>query len=240
MDGELRKTAAQRRQTVILEEKLADLEAEIRFDHRLKENYMMKENDEAKEAAVFQKKYLSKIKNIAIFVYYIVIPFMQTPDWCTNAWAAYNHENGIKGYRFAVTYDCASVANGIQFSGFPNLSPLVTGTIDIACLVALCAFRCYKERWRRMSKKNIWRTWALCFISALSTADNIYSICKDNYPFFSDFMKPVVVMIFASSIRGTFMQVASNARDSITVILTIFIFIGFYTITGFYLYRGTL
>ena len=50
----------------------------------------------------------------------------------------------------------------------------------------------------------------------------------------------MVVIIFSSSIRGTMKQVMFNARDSIAVIMTIFTYIGFFTIIGYYLFRGTI
>lgn len=107
---------------MVLEKNLADLEGEIRFDHRLKENYNMKETDEAKEAAKTQRKWLSPLKNVAIFIYYMVVPFIQTPDWCTNAWRDYCHCRPPyntpscvpnKGYKFELSYQCDVVANGI-------------------------------------------------------------------------------------------------------------------------------
>lgn len=150
--------AQKRRNTVMMDQNLAAMEDEIRFDRRLKERYMTKDNLEAREAQKFQKDWLSKLKNIALLFYYIVIPFVQTPDWCTNRYSAYCHQNGIPDYKFKITYDCAVVANGIQFSGFPDFTPLITGVLDIFCLLTLSIFRCYKIKWRRMSRTNMCRT----------------------------------------------------------------------------------
>lgn len=223
-----------------MDQNLAAMEDEIRFDRRLKEQYMTKDNLEAKEAQMFQKNWLSKFKNIALLFYYIVIPFVQTPDWCTNRYATYCHENGIKNYKLKVTYDCAVIANGIQFSGFPDLTPLITGVLDIFCLLTLSIFRCYKIKWRRMSRTNMLRTQALAIISFVCICDIIYSIAADDYPYLANFLRPVAVLIFSSSIRGTMKQVMFNARDSIAVIMTIFIYIGFATIIAYYLFRGTI
>lgn len=136
---------------------------------------MMKQSPEAIAAAKFQKKWLSKIKNIAIAVYYLVIPFLQSPDWCTNAWRDYAYANDIKLYKTDLRYHCQWVSFGINppkkyegypsptplnimFSAFPDIAPLYTGTIDILCLLTLCYFRCYKQKWRRSSIKDIRRT----------------------------------------------------------------------------------
>jgi hypothetical protein len=95
-----------------IEKDVKQLQDEIIFDHRLKEQYMMKENTQAVEAQKFQKKWLSKIKNVALLFYYLIIPFAQTPDWCTNRFASFCKANG-ENYRFKLSYDCKTVANGL-------------------------------------------------------------------------------------------------------------------------------
>lgn len=85
---------AERRQTVVLDQNLAVLEDEIRFDHQLKEKYHMREDETAIKARTFQKKVLSKIKNVALVIFYILIPFVQTPNWCTKGFATYSREIG--------------------------------------------------------------------------------------------------------------------------------------------------
>jgi len=53
-------------------------------------------------------------------------------------------------------------------------------------------------------------------------------------------MRPVIVIIFSSSIRSVMMQAMSNAKDSAAIIILILLFILYYTIIGYYLFRGTL
>ena len=36
----------------------------------------------------FQKRWLSKMKNFVLIVFYFVVPFLQSPDWCV---AYYKH-----------------------------------------------------------------------------------------------------------------------------------------------------
>lgn len=83
------------------------------------------------------------------------------------------------GYKYILSYDCASVADGLLFSGFPNVTPLIAGVLDIFCLVTLTVFRCYKQKWRRLSKKNLCRTYALTVITVICSIDIIYSIVYD-------------------------------------------------------------
>lgn len=101
-------------------------------------------------------------------------------------------------------------------------------------------FRSYKQKWRRLSKKNLCRTYALIVISVLCSIDIIYSIVYEQAPYISDFMRPVVVLIFLSSTRSNFKQLLFNVRDSIAILLAILIYIGFFAILGYYLFRSNL
>lgn len=80
--------------TLKIDKDVKQLQEEINFDHRLKEQYMMKADTKAVEAQKFQKKWLSKIKNVALVFYYLIIPFVQTPNWCTSRFAASCKANG--------------------------------------------------------------------------------------------------------------------------------------------------
>ena len=53
-------------------------------------------------------------------------------------------------------------------------------------------------------------------------------------------MRPVVVLIFLSTIRSNFKQLLLNVRDSIAILIAILIYILYFTIIGYYLFRSTL
>ena len=53
-------------------------------------------------------------------------------------------------------------------------------------------------------------------------------------------MRPVVVLIFLSTIRSNFKQLLLNVRDSIAILIAILIYIFYFTIIGYYLFRSTL
>ena len=59
-----------------------DLHFEIAFDSKLKEKALMLESEEAKRHYRVQKVCLSRIKNVTIVIYYFIVPFFETPDWC--------------------------------------------------------------------------------------------------------------------------------------------------------------
>lgn len=49
---------------------------------------------------------LSKVKNVAIFLFYFVIPFVQSPNWCTKGFAEYSKQNNDTHYRYRLVYNC--------------------------------------------------------------------------------------------------------------------------------------
>jgi len=79
--------------------------------------------------------------NVAIVVFYIVIPLMQAPDWCTRRVKYIAHEQGEANYWLHFTYDCRAMAANIPISGIPTIAPLYTGIVDIMCLSVFCGFR---------------------------------------------------------------------------------------------------
>jgi hypothetical protein len=52
------------------------LQQDLAFDRALKERAMLKETPEALGKYKFSKKVLNPIKYFALFIYYIVIPFL--------------------------------------------------------------------------------------------------------------------------------------------------------------------
>jgi hypothetical protein len=69
------------------------------FDRKLKERAMLKEDPKAKERYKFHQRVLSKIKGLALVIYYIMVPFLQSPDWCTI-------EIGDLGLEKNIVFDC--------------------------------------------------------------------------------------------------------------------------------------
>jgi hypothetical protein len=58
------------------------LNQNLEFDHKLNEKSQIRKSKNAMKRYLFQKKWLSGVKNVVIFIFYIVVPFLQTPDWC--------------------------------------------------------------------------------------------------------------------------------------------------------------
>ena len=100
-------------------------------------------------------------------------------------------------------------------------------------------FRGYKITWRAQSKKDRNRTIALVALFVVCLIDISISIARDKYPYLTNFLRPVVVMIFLSSIRSNLKSVAYDLKDSFTVLAIIFSFIGFFAMSGYFLFAGT-
>jgi two pore calcium channel protein, plant len=64
-------------------------------------------------------------------------------------------------------------------------------------------------------------------------------MARERYPYLTNFLRPVVVIIFMSSIRSNLKSVAYDLKDSITVLAIIFAFIGFFTFSGYFLFQGS-
>ena len=64
---------------------IREMQTQLMFDRMLKERVMLKQDETARARYIFQKKYLSKIKVVALFFYYVIIPFFHSPPWCISA-----------------------------------------------------------------------------------------------------------------------------------------------------------
>lgn len=189
--------------------------------------------ESAQEAYRFHKKYLSPFKTVAIFVYYVFVPFLQTPDWCLN--------NATPDEKTAWLYKCEHVLGGtVKYSDLPKLAPWVTGTLDFICLFILAFFRFSKLRWRAMSPKAKWRNYSLAALWVICTGDIIYSLVPPvNYPYLTNFLRPIVIMIFLSQLRNNMKFVVLTAKDALVILICIFSYIGFFTMVGYFLFKGT-
>jgi hypothetical protein len=191
---------------------------------------MLKDDPKAKERYRFHQKVLSKIKGLALVVYYVLVPFLQSPDWCTSEVADMNKDHDI-------IFDCQAVrSNTVKYSNLPKLAPWFTGLLDILCLSFFAFFRGYKLTWRAQSKKDRNRTISLIVLLIVCLTDISISMARERYPYLTNFLRPVVVMIFMSSIRSNLKSVAFDLKDSTTVLAIIFAFIGFFTFSGYFLF----
>ena len=60
------------------------LQQEIMFDDRLKAKVAIHQDKASFARYKLQKKWFTVPKNLAIIIYFVIVPFVQTPDWCIN------------------------------------------------------------------------------------------------------------------------------------------------------------
>ena len=141
-----------------------------------------------------------------------------------------------------MVYHCDDIKiNGgeVKYSGMPKLAPWFTGTIDLCCLCFLTFFRMYKITWRTQNRKDKIRTGALILMLFVCLIDICWSMKREVYPYLTNFLRPVVIMIFLSSIRSNMKSVMRDFYDSLAVLIIIFSFIGFFAFAGLFLFEGS-
>jgi two pore calcium channel protein len=93
--------------------------------------------------------------------------------------------------------------------------------------------------WRELSRRSKIRLAILTAIFALSTIDLATSTIREKYPSFSNFMRPIVIMIMMSQVRATTKSVVMNFKDSLTVMTMIFLYITFFSVVGVFLFKDS-
>ena len=207
------------------------MQENLLFDHKLQEKASVKDGGDAFKRYKFQKKWLSKVKLGALIIYYFVVPFFQTPQWCLN----YFQDDGLK-----LILNCHEVDGGsIKYSNLPQLAPWLTNVTDFLCLFSITFYFWFKITWREISQRSKVRLGILTAIFAFSTIDLATSTIREKYPYFSNFMRPIVIMIMMSQVRATTKSVILNVKDSLTVITMIFLYITFFSVVGVFLFKDT-
>ena len=176
---------------------IRDMHFEIAFDSRLREKANMLESEEAKSAYKVQKVCLSRMKNVTIVIYYFIVPYFETPDWCLQYFKS-DDTPSVDG----IFVPCQQAYNGVvRYSNLPKLIPIVCSSLDLFCLFNLCIFRCYKQKWRRLTKHDKIRNWLFFIIMVVCSIDVIRAAVFYQYPYVNNLCRPWVCVIFFGSIR---------------------------------------
>ena len=126
----------------------------------------------------------------------------------------------------------------MPYSRLVKLQPAVIAIIDFISLSYLTFYRFYKLKWRKMSTKDKARNYALVAILILSTIDHMIALPISYNAKFSLMVRPFVVFIFFSAVRNNFWIIVQSCKDTGIIIVTIFGFIGFFSLMGYYLFRN--
>ena len=120
----------------------------------------------------------------------------------------------------------------------PKLAAWLTAIIDILCLSYLTFYRFYKLRWRKMSRKNKARNYALVVILIGCVIDHIFGLIYLYNAIFSLLVRPVVVFIFFSAIRSNLFMIAHSCKDTMIILITILSYVMLFSVLGYYLFRN--
>ena len=127
----------------------------------------------------------------------------------------------------------------MPYSGIIKVDPMITAIIDIFCLSYLTFFRCFKMKWKKMSKQGNARTIAMLIILILSLVDHILGLIYEFNAFFSLIIRPFVVYIFFSAVRSNMWMILYSCKDTLIILCTIFIYIFIFAALSYYLFRNT-
>jgi hypothetical protein len=121
---------------------VGQLQENLVFDHKLREKAQIRHTTAAMTRFQFQKKWLSKMKNLALTIYFLIVPFLQTPGWCIAYFKAQDSQ-------IHWVYNCRAVDDGhILYSNLPKFNPILLACIDFTCIGSLVFYMWYKTTWR--------------------------------------------------------------------------------------------
>lgn len=116
---------------------------------------------------------------------------------------------------------------------------MVCSSLDLFCLLCLCVFRLYKQKWRRLTTWDKARNWVFFTIQLVCSIDVIRAAIYYQYPYVNNLCRPWVCVIFFSSIRQNLKSVLYDFKDSIIVLMCIFLYVGYFAAIGYFIVEGT-
>jgi len=166
---------------------------------------------------------------LVLCIYCIINPAWNTPDWC------YNYFANLNEYHFS--YDCKLVDNNtIKYSNFLKLSPYFTEAVDIVCLCFFLFFEAYKNSWSRAKKARKIEFAVLCLIVAICLISSFLGMLSLSRSIISSFFRPIIALFFTRKVRENIFLVMQDIKATFIVWVTIFAFVSFYSVVGFFLF----
>ena len=208
---------------------------ERQFDKKLQEKAAVKMDAKAAKRHKFQKKWLSGMKNVVIVFYFLVVPMLETPNWCLDWFRPDRHK--LPG----ICIPCQEAQGGIiRYSGLPKLQPAVSYSIDIFCLIVLGVFKAFKMSWKKTAGSEKARIWGFLAVELVCIADLVHAGYYFRYPFINNLLRPVVVVVFFSTIRENLKTLAKDLKDSLVILASILVYILYFSAVGLFIFQGTM
>ena len=138
------------------------------------------------------------------------------------------------------TFNCRAVQGGsIPYSNIIKVNPIYTGLFDIMCCIFFVFVRMFKNKWRRLSTKSRIRNVTTIVLLVLTIIDTIFSIIKNKGNILSNLSRPIMVIVFFSTIRSNFKTACRDLILSIGIFLFIFVYVFFFSLVGYFMFRNT-
>ena len=179
-----------------------------------------------------QRRAFYLVRKALVFLYFVLVPFCQSPSWCLN----YFHQKGERNFGL---FDCdmVSAETGYRYSAFPTFSPLLTILIDLVCMVCFCIMICHENGWRNQSKGEKRRTAIMVIACSISLIDLTRAFFAMKFPYFANLMRIPILLSFSHRLRMNTVSLFHDLKDSFAILLTIFTYILLFVITVYYFYR---
>ena len=170
---------------------------------------------------------------MVVFIYMFVTPFIETPYWCI--------ESKKRGETDGLTYDCQVVSKNYvaKYSEIANLSPIMMSVLDILCLIFFAYFRWFKSTWAVQKSRDKMRNVIFIILYSISIAIFVLSAFEITSMFLADMLRPFVIINFFRTLRFNLKEFYHDLRASFTILVTVFAWIFYFTVFGFYLFRYT-
>ena len=104
----------------------------------------------------------------------------------------------------------------------------------------LGVFKCFKMSWKRTSGSEKARIWGFIAIELVCIADLAEAGYYFRYPYVNNLLRPVVVVVFFSTIRENLKTLAKDFKDSLVVLSSILLYILYFSAVGLFIFQGTM
>lgn len=220
------------RSEIIQEKDIGGISSSLEFYSLIKEASMVKNTPEAKAQYHRHKRIFEKLQPLVCVVYIAVLPLLEAPEWCADYWQT----RGLSRTDFFL--ECKHL--GVPYSGLPTMGPFFTTFVDIICVSYLAFIKLHKSWFKEPGKHDRRRNIFFIIIYTASLIDYIVSIVNLEEPYLAAFLRPFILAMCMKSIRKNFMHHVQDIRDSMTILLAIFIFVFVYAILGNYLFERSI
>jgi hypothetical protein len=133
-------------------------------------------------------------------------------------------------------YNCSLVDGGtIPYSDISYPNPLLISSLDIACLAYLVFFMFFKRTWSDLTRAAKIRSYLMVAIFVSSVLELFWVKYSYSYRYFTNAMRPVVILIFLSQSRSQMKNIFFyTLRDIGIVLVSIFIYITVFAMIQFF------